>query len=165
MNPQQEPSPEHALPPQEDAARLVLIVTGAHLRAEVADRPLAYKLRTRIEDWAQQHSGVLDQPIAAVVCSDVWYLNQQDLQRHPTISLGGPGVNALSAYYFKKLTAAYVREDEMIVQLDPEYVDLRVCVWGRDHERTAAALAVFTQRFLDGYLRAVVTQVEPEVDG
>jgi hypothetical protein len=165
MSEEHDPMSEHAMPPQEDVAHLVLIVTGAHLRAEIADRPLAYQLRTRIEDWVQQHSGKLEQPIAAVVCSDVWYLNQQELQRHPTISLGGPGVNALSAYLFKKLTAAYVREDDMIVQLDPEYVDLRACVWGRDHEQTVAALNLFTQRFLDGYLRAVVTQVEPEVDG
>lgn len=145
-------------------AHLVLIVTGAHLRAEIADRPLAYQLRTQIEDWVEQHAKVLTQPIAAVVCSDVWYLNQEGLQRHPTISLGGPGVNALSAYYFKRLETAFVREDEMIIQLDPEYVDLRVCIWGRDHERTVDTMGVFCERFLDGFLRAVVTQVEPEVD-
>ncbi len=146
-------------------AHLLLIVTGAHLRAEIADRPLAYQLRTRVEDWVERHTGVLTQPIAAVVCSDVWYLNQKVLHRHPTISLGGPGVNALSAYYFKRLDTAYVREDEVIIQLDPEYVDLRVCVWGRDHERTVETVNLFCERFLDGYLRAVVTQVEPKTDG
>ena len=34
-----------------DTSQLLLIVVGAHLRAEVADRPLAYWISGRIEDW------------------------------------------------------------------------------------------------------------------
>lgn len=52
----------------------------------------------------------------------------------------------------------------MIIQLDPEFVDLRVCVWGMNHELTIAALDHFVAKYLDGYLRAVATQVEPRVD-
>ena len=33
-----------------DTSKLLLIVVGAHLRAEMADRPLAYRLCDRIKD-------------------------------------------------------------------------------------------------------------------
>ncbi|MEE9211689.1 MAG: hypothetical protein V3U29_03450 [Phycisphaeraceae bacterium] len=105
---------------------LLLIVVGAHLRAEVADRPLAYRLRQHIADWLRAQDASLNIRLGPIVCSDVWYLNQETLQQLPTISLGGSGVNALSAYYAQKLASAMVRDNQMVIQLDPEYVDLRV---------------------------------------
>ena len=81
----------------------MLIVVGAHLRAEVADRPLAYRLRERIHAWLEKFGTGMNVPIMPVVCTDIWYMNQEPLQNRPTISLGGPGVNALSAYYGQKL--------------------------------------------------------------
>lgn len=140
----------------------MLIVVGAHLRAEVADRPLAYRLRERIHAWLERFGTGINVPLVPVVCSDIWYMNQEALQQRPTISLGGPGVNALSAYYGQKLPAAVVRENEMVIQLDPEFTDLRVCIWGMNHDLTIAALELFIRKYLDGYLRAVITQVEPE---
>ena len=148
--------------PQE--AHLLLIVTGAHLRAEVADRPLAYQLGQAVERWLEEHRELLNVQVAPVVCSDVWYVNQDTMQRHPTVSVGGPGVNVLSHEFAQNLNTAYVRENQVVIQLDPEFVDLRVSVWGMDHERTVEALNVFVERYLDGYMRAVVTQVEPEVE-
>ena len=147
-----------------DVSNLILIVVGAHLRAEVADRPLAYRLHDRIEDWLEEHALDMNIRLAPVVCSDIWYVNQQSLQKRPTVSLGGPGVNALSAYYANKLSSALVHDNQMVIQLDPEYIDLRVCVWGMDHEQTVHALDVFDAKYLDGYLRAAVTQVEPQDD-
>lgn len=147
-----------------DVSRLLLIVVGAHLRAEVADRPLAYRLRNRIEAWLEKHILDMNVRLSPVVCSDIWYVNQQSLQKRPTVSLGGPGVNALSAYYANKLSSALVHDNQIVIQLDPEYVDLRVCVWGMDHELTVHALDMFDEKYLDGYLRAAVTQVEPQED-
>jgi hypothetical protein len=97
-----------------------------------------------------------------VVCSDIWYMNQEALHQRPTISLGGPGVNALSQYYAEKLTPAVVRENKIILQLDPEFTDLRVCIWGMNHSLTVDAVELFYRKYLDGYLRAVATQVEPQ---
>lgn len=148
--------------PGMDPSSLLVIVVGAHLRAEQADRPLAYALLNQVQAWVQQHKASLNVPVTPVVCSDIWYLNQPTLHRRPTISLGGPGVNALSAYYFRKLQPAWVRDDQIMIQLDPEFADLRVCVWGRDHAMTIQAVEMFVQRFLGGYLQAVVTQVEPQ---
>jgi len=45
-----------------------------------------------------------------LVCSDVWYLNNDPLRSRPTISIGGPGVNALSAYLADKLPSAFAIE-------------------------------------------------------
>ena len=151
-------------PEQDDNYHMLLIVVGAHMRAEVADRPLAYGLRQRIHEWFDQRAGEINVAVRCVVCSDIWYVNQPDLARHPTISLGGPGVNALSAYFAQKLARAFVRDNQMIIQLDPEFVDLRVCIWGMNHELTVEALELFNHRYLEGYLRAVVTQVEPQHD-
>jgi hypothetical protein len=144
-----------------NTANLLLIVVGAHLRAEIGDRPLANQLCDRIQQWLDGHAEELKNPFVPVVCCDVWYVNHKQLQRRPTISLGGPGVNALSAYYHQKLNKAFVRDEQMVIQLDPDFVDLRACLWGMDHKTTAAVLDVFVQKYLEPYLRAVATQVEP----
>ncbi len=146
---------------QDDAVQTVLIVVGAHLRAEIGDRPLAYKIRERIGAWTDDHAATMLQPVVAIVCCDVWYLNNADLHTHPVISVGGPGVNALSAFFSDKLESALVRDEKLIVQLDPEYVDLRACVWGMDHDLTVEAVELFARRYLEGFMRAVATQVEP----
>ncbi|MEX2215800.1 MAG: hypothetical protein WD768_16940 [Phycisphaeraceae bacterium] len=150
--------------PQPDPANLLLVVVGAHLRAETADRPLAYRLVERIRAWLEKHGQAINPPVMPIVCSDIWYVNDEALQGRPTISVGGPGVNALSAYYHQKLKTAVARSDDYLIQLDPEFVDLRVSVWGRDHNLTVAALEVFVSKYLDAYLRAVATQVEPKIE-
>jgi hypothetical protein len=159
--------------PGVDASNLLLIVVGAHLRAEMADRPLAYRLRERIHAWLEKYGPGINVGVVPVVCSDVWYMNQEAVHGRPTISLGGPGVNALSAYYFDKLQAAPGTpvnttsagpNGQIFIQLDPEFTDLRVCIWGMNHDLTVDALELFTRKHLDGYLRAVATQVEPQDD-
>lgn len=147
-----------------ETSHLILIVVGTHMRAEAADRPLAYKLREQIHAWLEEHSPGLNVPLTAVVCSDLLYMNDPSLQDRPTICLGGPGVNRLSAFYAEKLPAAIVRDNKMIIQLDTEFIDLRVCVWGMNHDLTTQALDVFTRKHLPLYLRAVATQVEPQDD-
>ena len=153
---------EPSTPSRGEETNLILIVVGAHLRAEVADRPLAYRLKARVEAWLEKHGQNLNIPLVAVVCSDVWYMNQEALHRRPTISVGGPGVNALSAYFGQKLPSVAVRDNQMVIQIDTEFVDLRVCVWGMNHDLTVDALDYFDRQYLDDYLRAVVTQVEPQ---
>jgi hypothetical protein len=147
-----------------DAGDLLLIVTGAHLRAEMADRPLAYRLRALIRSWLRRHARGLNVRLVPVVCSDIWYLNQESLQKRPTISIGGPGVNALSAFFYQKVGPQTIRDQQIVIQMDPEWVDLRVCLWGVDHERTRQAVQLFSARFLEGFLRAAVTQVEPRAE-
>ncbi len=142
----------------------LLIVVGAHLRAETADRPLAYELRDHAMKWLAEHREQLNVTLGVTVCCDIWYLNNERLQHCPTVSLGGPGVNALSAYFAQNLKHDTDAEQQVLIQIDPEFTDLRVCIWGSNHELTVKGLDLFVHQYLDGYLRAVVTQVEPHAD-
>ena len=137
--------------------RLILIVTGAHLRAEVSDRPIAYGLRQRLSAWlaARGRSETVKTP-RVVVCSDVWYLNNDPLRSRPTISIGGPGVNALSAFLADKLPSAFAIEEVMLVQADPEFQEPVACCWGRDEEATAGAVEAFAERYLEGFMEAAI---------
>lgn len=153
---------EYQPAPGVELASLILIVTGAHLRAELADRPLAYRLRRSVDEWLGKHAQGLNIPLQTAVCSDIWYMNQPAvLQRRPTISIGGPGVNALSAYFYQKLPHSPVAESDVFIQLDTEYTDLRASVWGANHVLTVRATDRFLGEYLDAFLKAVATQVEP----
>lgn len=139
-----------------DIDTVLLIVVGAHLRAEANDRPLAYALQESIHQHLHQRFDSTDWPIMPLVCSDVWYLNNESLHDRPAISLGGPGVNGLSAYLYQKLPTALAVEQKLVVQLDLHFEDLRVAIWGVDAEHTANAIDLFESKYLADYIEAVV---------
>ena len=143
-----------------DGLNAVIVVVGAHPRAEQADRSLAYRLRSEIELWKERHEDLLSTSIEVLVITDLWYMNDDKLRTLPTICIGGPGVNALSAYLAQHLSEEN-QEADIIMQVDEEFTDLRAVVWGKDHEKTVHGVELFMDKFLDGYLRAVATQVEP----
>jgi hypothetical protein len=157
-------TPQPITPEQLDDASVVMVVVGSHLRAETADRPLAYHVQKYITDWVAQHRDALNVNIQAIVCSDIWYLNHKTLQQRPTISVGGPGVNALSAYFAQALPEKTGSEAQVLIQIDPEFTDLRVCIWGSNHEFTVKGIHLFSKQYLGDYLRAVANQVEPSTD-
>ena len=138
-----------------DVDALLLIVVGAHPKAEVGDRPTAYRLRQRMSAWLEQRFPTPESsPLQPLVCTDVWYLNDQSLRDRPAVSIGGPGVNALSAYLADKLPSAFVIDDVLMVQMDVEVGELLACCWGMSPEDTSAAVDVFIDRYLDAYMRA-----------
>lgn len=128
--------------------RLILVVTGAHLHAEAEDRPVAYRLQRAMQDRVETRGG------RVLVCSDVWYLNNEQLRPCPTVSIGGPAVNAVSAYLADKLPSAFVVQGKVIVQADPEFDEAVACCWGSDGQSTGNAVGVFAERYLDGFLEA-----------
>ncbi len=134
-----------------DTDRLLLIVVGAHLRAEQADRPLGYRLRDSVLRWQAGHPEA--KPLRPVLCTDLWYLNAQDLMAQPTISVGAPELNAVSAMFANRLPTALVVDQSLQVQLDPEFVTLRACVWGVNSHATASSVDIFETRYLDTFLR------------
>jgi hypothetical protein len=160
----------------EPAQPMILIVVGAHLRAEAADRPLAYALREKALMWLNARFPAPDDssptiegdeppvfdpgdprpghPCSVVVCTDVWYLNDASLRVWPTISLGGPGVNALSAYLTDKLPGVLVVDDVLMIQMDPELAEATAAVWGIDHRATISAVDAFAERYLDAFMTA-----------
>ncbi|MFO0959745.1 MAG: hypothetical protein U0800_20295 [Isosphaeraceae bacterium] len=108
-----------------DRPKLLLIVTGSTLRAEEMDRPLAYYLKQQVEQ------SVADRPVDGMalhvlVVADFRWLHDEPLQRLPTISVGGPGVNALARQWFEEdLPNSLVVDGRYFVQMDPELAEPR----------------------------------------
>lgn len=144
-----------------DLGRLVLIVTGAHLRSESGDRPIAYRLREAMLDWRDRNNPG-EPNFDVLVCSDVWYLNNEELQQLPVVSVGGPGVNALTASLGDKVPAAFVIENDLIVQVDLDFTDLRAVLWGMDHAATIRAADSFVEKYLESWLTEVAERIERE---
>ncbi|MHC4306578.1 MAG: hypothetical protein ACYSW2_19180 [Planctomycetota bacterium] len=144
----QEMSDPEAVDPQ----HLLMIVVGAHLEAELADRPLGYRLQNDVVRW-QQETPEAD-PLAPIVCTDLWYLNARELMLRPTISVGRPEHNAVSAYLANRLPTALVIDRSLQVQLDPEFITLQACVWGVDEPATRSGVDLFVERYLESFLRS-----------
>lgn len=145
--------------PEIDIDRLLLIVVGAHLKAEAADRPIAYRLQKTLNEHLDAYADPPDR-VVPLVCSDVWYLNNDELHDRPLICIGGPGVNALSAYLYPRLANALQVDQQLVIQLDPEMDDLRVNIWGMSHGQTAAAVDLFSRKYLEQYLECVLEEQE-----
>jgi len=145
------PDPEQEL----DPARLLFLVVGAHLRAEYHHRPLAQRLATMIHERLAARFGpdAASWPLRPITCTDVWYLNQDELRTRPTISIGGPESNALGAYLADKLPSAFAIKDRILVQLDPQWSSLVASCWGTTPAETAASVDAFCDRYLTPFLK------------
>jgi hypothetical protein len=134
---------------------LLLLVVGSSLRAEEEDRPIAYALaeqvRSRLSQTDEDPSAA---PARPLVCSDIWYLNDDTLAGLPVISIGGPGDNALTAYLGDKIPAAMAIDDALLVQADLSFERLQACCWGSCARGTEAAADAFAERYLDPFLDA-----------
>jgi hypothetical protein len=139
-----------------DHDALLLLVVGAHLEAELVDRVLAYRLRERIVAWQRTAAPPAD--LAPIVCTDLWYLNSDDLRLRPTIAIGRPEINAATAFLANRLPTAFVAEERFRIQFDPELLDLNVCLWGAAGRDTEASVELFAERYLDEYLQAAHEQ-------
>jgi hypothetical protein len=147
--------------PEVDVDRLIPIVTGVQLNAELGDRPLAYRIEAEAREILAR---LIDRPdpeqplrLAPVVVSDVFYLNHEPLQARPTISIGGPGMNAVSAALVNELPTVVAIENVLVVQMDLEWNDVRCAVWGMDHLDTVRAVELFLAKgYLETFLRGVV---------
>ena len=146
--------------PEIDTDTLICIVVGIQLRAELGDRPLAYRIEQEVRGRLEAAIGKPPegQPprLAPVVISDVYYLNNDELQARPAISVGGPGMNALSAMLVDKLPTAVAVENTLVIQMDLEMEDQRCAVWGMDHLDTVRAVDLFLSKYLDAFIAGVI---------
>ena len=148
-----------------DVGRLIVIVTGVQLKAELGDRPLAYRIEREVRD---RLNAALGKPpeggpprLAPAVVSDVFYLNNDDIQARPTISIGGPGMNAVSANLVEVLPTALAIENTLVIQMDQEMNDPRCAVWGMNHLDTVRAVETFLARgYLDAFVAAAVARAD-----
>lgn len=88
----------------------------------------------------------------------MWWLNNDDLRAVPTISVGAPESNALTAYLASRIPSAFAVEGVMVVQVDLDFADLLACCWGRDHASTAGAVEAFAQRYLEDFMSRAVAR-------
>ena len=144
--------------------RALLIVTGSTLRAEEMDRPLAYYFKQRVERAladaiAAGHEG-LEGYVVRVVADFRW-IHDDPLQNFPTVSLGGPGVNALAARWLEDVPVSLAFNDRYFIQMDPDLAEPRASVWGMDNATTQLAVSVFIDRFLPRFLDRCATHTIP----
>jgi hypothetical protein len=142
------------------APRVLLIATGSTLRAEEMDRPLAYYLKQRIEQAlaeviAAGREGLEDYVVRVV--ADFRWIHDEPLQSFPTISLGGPGVNALARRWLEEVPVSLAVGERYFIQMDPDLTDPRASVWGMDNATTQIAVSVFIDRFLPPFLERCAT--------
>lgn len=155
--------------PDPARARWILIAVGSSLRAEEADRPLAYFLRQQVEEALARLEGeaaVLAQGFRVGIVADFRWLHDEPLQRWPTISIGGPGVNALAHRWLEDLPLSLAVDDQYYIQMDPDLDEAHVSVWGMDNASTQIAVSAFLQRFFPRFLEHCLhhTPVPDETD-
>lgn len=130
-----------------DLRTTVLVVVGHGILPEEEDRPIAYELKRAIN---ARGGGSEDR--SGVVVTDVWVMNHELSEFFPAISIGGPGVNGFTAQIYEDLPVAFVRDQEVFIQLETD--GKRAAVWGMDQASTRAAVDAFVndgwlERFLD----------------
>jgi hypothetical protein len=129
------------------------IVVGANLSAELCDRRRAMYLQQAITDWMQEQ-GINEAPWP-LVCSDLWYLNDTELRVQPTICIGNPDVNAATAALSSKLETVHLEDAQFRIQLDPQFIDLKCCIWGVDDAGTQSGMDYFVCGYLPHFLGSI----------
>ena len=87
-----------------------------------------------------------------MVVADFRWMSDEPLQTLPTISVGGPGVNALAHRWFEEMPFSLAVDDLYFIQMDPDLAEPHVSIWGMDNPTTQIAVAIFIERFLSRLL-------------
>ncbi|MFI5235558.1 MAG: hypothetical protein ACHQXA_07610 [Gemmatimonadales bacterium] len=116
-----------------DPRETVVLVFGATGRAASRDRALALRLQDEVVQRGRR----------AVVVSDEVYDDHPALHGGAVISVGGPGVNRVSAELLPALPAVWAQEERVFVQSAPEGAQPGAVVWGMDADATADAVDAF----------------------
>ena len=143
-------------------AERLLVVTGSTLRAEELDRPLGYYLKQQIESCLSFDPDADSSPV--LVVADFRWIHDDPLQELPTISIGGPGVNALAHRWLEEVPVSMAVDEEYYIQMDPDLGEPRASIWGMDNARTQIAVSVFVDRFLPRFLRNCAKDRAPSTD-
>jgi len=136
-----------------DVNLTILIVVGIDLKPEEVDRPLAYNLKKEIE--SSPLCG--DHPFRkCLVISDGLYTNDKIIQACPSIIIGGPGVNSAASQLVEKLPVYLSRDNRVFIQLDNEFKNRKISIWGMDRQATEEAVNLFiSDGILDDFLKSI----------
>lgn len=131
-----------------DAAETVAVVVAAALDAEAPDRLVAQGLQLEVGKRGAGH------PYRrAVLMSDAAWFETPLFHAAPTIAVGGPGVNGVSARFVPELPTVWTADDRALIQAEFRESVPRVTLWGMDAAATAAAVDAFVTRgWLDEFL-------------
>ena len=123
------------------------------------DRPLGYYLKQRIEgvlsasgdqSGAKHGHDLSDYQVRVI--ADFRWIHEKFLQGLPTITLGGPGVNALTHQWLEEVPISLAYNERYFIQMDPDNNEPRASVWGMDNPTTQIAVSIFLDRFLSPFL-------------
>jgi len=132
--------------------KVIPIVVGVHLRAEIGDRLRGESLKKAITNWKKGYQ--LSESPWPLVCTDMWYLNQAELRIQPTVCIGSPEVNAATTAISSRLSTVILKDEEYRIQADPSYVDLKCCMWGTNEHHSDTCLDVFISKIMPLWLGA-----------
>jgi len=134
-----------------DSEETIVIVTGSDTRSEERDRPTAERLKAEIDARSDGQSFR-----RAVLVGDAWFLRNRIFHPNPTIAVGGPGVNGLSAELMQVVPVVWSQDQRSFVHADFENEPRRAALWGSNAESTMLAVQAFVaQGFLDDLLRRI----------
>lgn len=136
-----------------DVNQTILIVVGTDVKPEEFDRPLAY----RLQDAVNASSKLGKHPFRkCLVISDALYKHNKIIQICPTIAIGGPGVNNAAAELVEKLPVYLSKDNKYFIQLQSDFADPRISIWGMDRASTEEAVEMFIANgILDNFLNAI----------
>jgi hypothetical protein len=135
-----------------DRDETVLVVIGGPNDGglDPRDRVLAETLQRAIDGRAD------GRPYRrALVVGAREFLERPDLYRHPTITVGGPGVNPVAERLVGELPTLWRHEDRAFVQAELEETR-RIAIWGMDAAATGLAVDAF---LTEGYLDALLDRI------
>ena len=89
--------------------------------------------------------------------ADFRWIHEKKLQALPTISIGGPGVNALAHDWLEEVPVSLAVDEQYYIQMDPDLDEPRASIWGMDNTTTQIAVSVFLDRFLPCFLEHCAT--------
>jgi hypothetical protein len=144
--------------------RLILIVTGSCLRAEEADRPLAYYLKQQIDELIKARDLAESIVLKTRVVADLRWLNEEAWQQFPTISVGGPGVNVLTQRWLDEIPLVLSIDGQYYIHVDLSHDELRASIWGMDNSTTQVATSAFIQRYLSQFLDSCQAEITDSID-
>lgn len=132
--------------------RLVLVVVGARLEAEVEDRPIAHDVARRMGDLFDAAVAGPPGTVLVTPVTDLWYMHQESLRSLPVVSIGPPEHNALTAWLADKLPSVAAAEGQWVVQMR----DGAAACWGTRRAGTARAARILLDDWADDFVDQAV---------
>jgi hypothetical protein len=96
--------------------------------------------------------------------ADLRWLNEEAWQQFPTISVGGPGVNALAHRWLEEVPVSLAIDGQYCIQVDLSQDELRASIWGIDNSTTQVATSAFIQRYLSQFLDSSQAEIADSLD-